>query len=542
MKHIFYTTILFLSLSSAFSQAPFWIENFGTGCNNGQVANGFNPGQGAWSVVITGTQGAIPNVWYISATEGGMPAGSCGTTCIGSGNNRTLHLGSGIGDGGAAYLAALGESDNRAESPVINCTGRTTITLSLTYLAKGIPGIDFFNIQYSANGGGTWSVIATPPPTPSAACTPQGQWTNYSLTLPATANNNNNVKIGFRWTNTDATGADPSVALDNIGLSGIANFAPSFTLPASICSGNSTTLTSINGTFAVSGYTWACAPTANIASPNASATAITFTNSGVHTITLTATSGTTTASTTNTIMVNANPTVVVTPSVASVCTGASATLTASGANTYTWNPGALSGSNIVVTPSITTTYSIVGTSSAGCTGTAVKTVSVGPLGVNTSASSSTICPGSSATLTATGAANYTWNPGGLAGSTIVVSPTITTTYTALGANSPSCTGSSVITVSVVICAGLNSFVLNNSNFNIFPNPVSDKLFIKSENTNSNVSVEVVDVMGKVIIKQSHNFNANNTTLALNVSTLQSGMYFVKITSEKETKEIRFIKE
>ena len=59
----------------------------------------------------------------------------------------------------------------------------------------------------------------------------------------------------------------------------------------------------------------------------------------------------------------------------STCSGASATLTASGANSYSWSTGA-SGNSITVNPTSSTTYTVTGTDSHGCTGNATVTVSV----------------------------------------------------------------------------------------------------------------------------------------------------------------------
>lgn len=58
-----------------------------------------------------------------------------------------------------------------------------------------------------------------------------------------------------------------------------------------------------------------------------------------------------------------------------LCTGQSATLTANGANTYTWNTSA-SGSSIIVNPSINTNYTVTGTNSVGCTNSATITQTV----------------------------------------------------------------------------------------------------------------------------------------------------------------------
>jgi len=52
-----------------------------------------------------------------------------------------------------------------------------------------------------------------------------------------------------------------------------------------------------------------------------------------------------------------------------------ATLTANGANSYSWSTSA-SGSMVAVSPSVTTNYSVVGTSTNGCQSTAILTQSV----------------------------------------------------------------------------------------------------------------------------------------------------------------------
>ncbi len=66
------------------------------------------------------------------------------------------------------------------------------------------------------------------------------------------------------------------------------------------------------------------------------------------------------------LTVNPFPTVTVSSPSVSVCTGSSTTLTASGASTYTWMPGSLSGTSIAVSPVSNTTYTVTGTSAAGC--------------------------------------------------------------------------------------------------------------------------------------------------------------------------------
>ena len=550
MKHIIYTSVLFLSFMTAFSQAPFWNETFGSGCSQGTYANGLNPsGIGTWSVVSTGTNDPYSNKWFVSAMEAGMGIGNCGAGCGGA-NNRTLHIGWDINfipflDDGSIYSAGNGTSDTdiRAQSPTINCTGQNNISLSFAYLMGGIPGLDYMDVQYSANGGATWTVIATPPPTPTALCSPQGQWTGYTLTLPASANNNNNVKLGFRWQNIDTSGTDPSVAIDDVKLTSV---IASFSVASPLCAGKTITVTAITNTaIVVSGYTWSATPAGPVfGAPNATATSIIFPLAGTFSITLATTSGTNTGNYLQTVLINPIPTLTANASPTIICAGQVSSLTVNGANTYTWNPGAIAGSNIVVSPTITSNYTVIA-SAAGCTASAVRNVSVNPSpNITLSASPVTICISSSSTLTANGAASYTWNPGALTGSNVVVSPTVSTTYTAVGLTG-SCNSTKTLSVNVFTCGGtgINSSATNVNAYSIFPNPTSDKLFIQVKNNSSvDATIEIVDALGKTALKQNYNFNSSDNTRSLSVSTLPVGIYFVKITSLKDIIVLRFVKE
>jgi hypothetical protein len=98
----------------------------------------------------------------------------------------------------------------------------------------------------------------------------------------------------------------------------------------------------------------------------------------------------------------------------SICTGTSATLTASGAISYTWSPGtgltSTAGSVVNAHPVTTTTYTVTGTNSFGCRNTATVTVTVNPLPTISTGSGLSICSGSSTILSASGGTGYTWSP------------------------------------------------------------------------------------------------------------------------------------
>ena len=125
---------------------------------------------------------------------------------------------------------------------------------------------------------------------------------------------------------------------------------------------------------------------------------------------------------------------------------------ASGALTYTWSPSTgISGSandsiiNVVVTQS--TYYTVTGFDAAGCSDTGLVWVRYrdNPVVVVTPGSTS-ICSGDSITLTANvtnnigagGTMSYTWQPGGLSGNAITVSPAAVETYIVTGISSFGC--------------------------------------------------------------------------------------------------------
>jgi subtilase family serine protease/thiamine pyrophosphokinase len=91
-------------------------------------------------------------------------------------------------------------------------------------------------------------------------------------------------------------------------------------------------------------------------------------------------------------------------SAATICSGTSTTLTASGAATYSWSPAeglsATSGATVTASPTTTTTYTVTGTAN-GCTATNTVTVEVTPSVTPSVSISSSGCPSTTLTFTAT---------------------------------------------------------------------------------------------------------------------------------------------
>lgn len=109
-----------------------------------------------------------------------------------------------------------------------------------------------------------------------------------------------------------------------------------------------------------------------------------------------------------------------------VCTGSSATLTASGATTYSWSTGAIT-SSIVITPTASASYSLTGTSGS-CNATASTfSVNLLPAALNPGSNLNLMC-GQKQVMTATtspAATSVTWAPSTNLSSTSVLNPTVT---------------------------------------------------------------------------------------------------------------------
>jgi hypothetical protein len=142
----------------------------------------------------------------------------------------------------------------------------------------------------------------------------------------------------------------------------------------------------------------------------------------------------------------------------SACANNTTMLTASGSGTLTWYPTPTTTTSIgtgtnyvtsILAAGIYTYYVEAMTCATSASRTAVTvTVNTAPtLTLNSVTATSTICPGQSATVIASGATNYTWSTGSNS-NIAVVNPTTTAVYTAFGTGSTNCVGSNTIAISV----------------------------------------------------------------------------------------------
>jgi trimeric autotransporter adhesin len=131
----------------------------------------------------------------------------------------------------------------------------------------------------------------------------------------------------------------------------------------------------------------------------------------------------------------------------SICPGAMATLTASGATSYSWDNNVGNTMTVSLFPTATTTYTVTGTTN-GCTATDQVVVTVTPGPTVTTSGDVSICIGDNTTISAGGVSTYNWDNNLGAGASHTVSPLTTTTYSVVGTDANGCLGNAQLTVTV----------------------------------------------------------------------------------------------
>lgn len=207
-----------------------------------------------------------------------------------------------------------------------------------------------------------------------------------------------------------------------------------------------------------------------------------------------------------------------------VCQGSMLNLKAIGASNYLWSTGQTTES-ISIAVSTNTVLSVIGANS-NCSNTAQHSINASPLPkLTVSSDLESLCVGSSATLIASGAMTYTWN-NGTNTPTLLVTPTISTTYSVIGTD-------------LNFCCSLITFSQNvtNCDFLLFPNPTSDYVIITGGKAQTNNKIEVFDTRGRLIMEYDF---ANK--IEINFSEKASGLYLVKVISNDKLSVWKIIKQ
>lgn len=224
-----------------------------------------------------------------------------------------------------------------------------------------------------------------------------------------------------------------------------------------------------------------------------------------------------------------------TSTVLNICTNNSATLTASGSGTLSWynslSGGTKLGSgNNYNTTTLTTgvyTYYVQDSTSCSISQRTAITITVNPLPtLSVSSTSSLLCVGQTATINVSGAISYTWSTSAT-NPNIIISPTISTTYSVSGTDGNGCKNSATITQSVSACTNLNFYQQTDLGLDIYPNPSSGELNIKS---NTEIELKLINELGQevhsIILNKANEFK-------IEIKDLSAGVYFLKGKNKNE---------
>ncbi len=287
-------------------------------------------------------------------------------------------------------------------------------------------------VQLSVNG----VLQGSPLTAPVTAC----QWVQNCITWNSGTSTSATISI----INQSAFFGGNDFGFDDISFKECMTTTPPCTInavvnsPANICQGGSTALVASGGT----SYFWM--PSQGLSSDTIAAPLASPSTTTIYTVIVS--NGVCTDSAFINVIVNPLPNVLATG--ATICVGGSTSISATGASSYVWNPGALTGNSININPSSTITYTVTGLSGAGCSKTTTAVVTVTPMPTVT-VSSTTICAGQTSILTASGATNYIWSAGATPTgvNTANASPAINTTFTVTGSTN-GCVDDAVVNVNV----------------------------------------------------------------------------------------------
>jgi gliding motility-associated-like protein len=390
--------------------------------NNG-VTQGvpFTPAATA-TYTVTGTTSGCTNTSNVTVTVNPIPTVSAGSdVSICTGGSTTL-----TATGATTYSWAPGGMTTAS----ITVSPAATTTYTVTGTSLGCTSTDAVTVSVLANApisaGPDVSVCIGA----STVLTGTG---GVSYTWNNGLGNGNNFTVSPVVTTTySVTGTNASGCVGTDAITVTVNPLPTVVAgaPQTVCAGTPVTLTATGATT----YSWDNGITQGVA----------FTPAATTTYTVTGTTLGCTNTSSVLVTVNPLPTVVAGPA-QTVCAGTPVTLTATGASTYTWNNGINQG--VAFTPAATTTYTVTGTTAAGCTGTSSVAVTVNPLPIVNAGADQTVCDGSSVTLTGSGASTYTWNNGVTQG--VAFTPAVgAVTYTVSGTSAAGCISTDQVLVTV----------------------------------------------------------------------------------------------
>jgi hypothetical protein len=423
----------------------------GTGFGSGNTSGGCSGGTGT-SYASPGSGGGLTSGGGLSGSGvGGYgAAGALGAGGAGGDNAGTYGGGgggvNGGGGGGAGYYGGSGGMSGSGGGNGGGGGGSSyadnVLFSNVTFTAGVVAGHGTITITYAFNGTGVAasSSSASICNGSSAAINGAGVLT-YTWLPVGTFGGSNASAITVTPNTTTSYTVNGTNSLNCISQSvititvspGLPTLSVTSVPGNSVCYGKTVTLTATGALT----YTW-----------TGITNGVGFVPSATSSYTVSGQNGCGISQTVTTITVSPlSVTTLATPTL--ICAGNTATLTATSAvNGYTWQPFPVTGSNVVVSPTASTIYTVTA-SDGTCTGTStVSLLTKANPTITVVSTTSLICPGDIVTITASGGSTYTWTPGNLSGPTITVSPVAPTLYQVSGTSTLNCTayGSQIVLV------------------------------------------------------------------------------------------------
>lgn len=402
-------------------------------------------------------------------------------------------------------------------SYTVNVANNGPSTASNVIANTSLPAL-FTLSNYNASAGtytassGIWSIPSLPSGSVATMVLNGNVSVLNTMTLSAYTNLVNSQQFDSNLLN-NATSATVAVT------SATAPSGGTLTVPSSVCEGTTFTV-SVNGVNNATNYSWS-ASNATITG-SGTLVSVTFGPANTNINVLPTNSACIGSNLTSSVLVNAAPVLTTSTAPSTICAGSTSTLSVSGASSYTWSTSSNS-TSIVVNPSVTTQYTVVGTNTANCNATSLVNLVVNALpNVSAVSSASVLCTGSTATLTASGATTYTWDTS-TNGNVILVSPSTTTAYVVSGTDANGCSNSFTVTQTVSACTGINESAQTVVTMKVYPNPSNGQIEISSDNQIS--VIEIYNLSGKLMFMDS---NISKYTSSLNISGLDNSVYLLRV--------------
>jgi hypothetical protein len=227
---------------------------------------------------------------------------------------------------------------------------------------------------------------------------------------------------------------------------------------------------------------------------------------------------------------------------ATICSNASTILNGVGSGSFNWVPAAglscTTCANPVASPTTTTTYTLMVTSTCGNASDEVKVTLDSSATVTANAGNDvTICANDSTVLNAAGNGTYSWSPAtGLSCTGCanpVASPTTTTTYTLMVTSScGNASDEALVTVDPCVTGMTGS--LHEEEINIAPNPGAG-LFVltTSETIYGELNIQIMNIQGELIYRAEQTMQSKES-IKVDISDASAGIYFLKLTTGNRT--------